>query len=154
MIEKYTDFAVSINLSPKFYQRVAAIDLSQASAAERLMVSRRLRDFRQAGVDRDQATRDKVRALIAEITELGTRFDRNIREDRQVVNASARQLAGLPQDFLDHHPADSAGNIAISTDYPDYFPVMKYAHDDDLRRELFSRARILPRRTINRCCAN
>ena len=135
-IEKYTDFAVSINLSPKFYQRVAAIDLTQASAAERLMVSRRLRDFRQAGVDRDQVTRDKVRALIAEITELGTRFDRNIREDRQVVNASARQLVGLPQDFLDSHPADSAGNIAISTDYPDYFPVMKYAQDDDLRREL------------------
>ena len=136
-IEDYSDFAVTINLSQSFYRRVAAIDLGQASAAERLMVTRRLRDFRQAGVDRDQATRDRVRALIAEITELGSSFDRNIREDSGQVSTTVTQLAGLPEDFIAGHPADAQGNIQLSTDYPDYFPVMKYASDDDLRRQLF-----------------
>lgn len=136
-IEDYSDFAVTINLSQSFYRRVAAIDLGQASAAERLMVTRRLRDFRQAGVDRDQATRDRVRALIAEITELGSSFDRNIREDSGQVSAPATQLAGLPEDFIAGHPADARGNIQLSTDYPDYFPVMKYASNDELRRQLF-----------------
>ena len=37
-IKDYTDFAASRDLSQKFYQRVAAIDLESASAAERLMV--------------------------------------------------------------------------------------------------------------------
>ena len=136
-VNDYTGFAASFDLSPAFYQRVAAIDLNGASTAERLMVEKSLRDFRQAGVDRDQATRDRVRALIGEITELGTLYDKNIREDRRYVEATAEQLSGLPQDFLASHPADSTGIIRISTDYPDYFPVMKYSADDDLRRRLY-----------------
>jgi thimet oligopeptidase len=140
-VNDYTDFAASHDLSPAFYQRVAAIDLQQASPAERRMVANRLRDFRQAGVDRDQATREQVRALIGEITALGTRFDKNIREDKRYVEATPQQLAGLPQDFLETHPADAQGIIRISTDYPDYFPVMKYAADDDLRRRLFITAK-------------
>ena len=140
-INDYTDFATSHNLSPKFYARVAAIDLQGSSPAERLMVERRLRDFRQAGVDRDQATRERVRELISQITELGTQYERNIRVDKRYVAANGAQLAGLPQDFLDAHPADAQGVIRISTDYPDYFPVMQYSADDDLRRRLFITAK-------------
>jgi thimet oligopeptidase len=136
-VNDYTELAASFDLSQKFFHRVAAIDLANASAPERLMVAKRLRDFRQAGVDRDQATRDQALALIGEITELGTRYDRNIREDQHAVEATAEQLAGLPQDFLDAHPADEQGVIRISTDYPDYFPVMKYSADDELRRQLY-----------------
>lgn len=136
-VKDYTDFAASHDLSPKFYQRVASIDLHNASASERLMVQKRLREFRQAGVDRDQATREKVRSLIADITQLGTLYEKNIREDRRYVEATPEQLAGLPQDFLDTHPADEQGKIRISTDYPDYFPVMKYSADDDLHRRLY-----------------
>ena len=140
-VSDYTDFAASFDLSQKFFQRVTAINLEGANPAERLMVEKRLRDFRQAGVDRDQATRDRALALIGEITELGTRYDRNIREDQRVVDATAEQLAGLPQDFLDAHPADEQGIIRISTDYPDYFPVMKYSADDELRRQLYITAK-------------
>ena len=135
-IRDYSDFAVSMNISPRFYRRVAAIDTENLSPGERLMVENRLRDFRQMGVDRDQATRDQVRSLIAEITELGTRFDRAIREDRRFVEARPDQLAGLPADFLADHPPRESGTISLSTDYPDYFPVMKYSGDDGLRRSL------------------
>ena len=140
-IKDYTDFAASRDLSQPFFKRVSAIDLESASPAERLMVEKRLRDFRQAGVDRDQATRERIRTLIGEITELGTRYEKNIRVDKREVEATAGQLAGLPQDFLDAHPADARGIIKISTDYPDYFPVMKYSTDDDLRRRLYIAAK-------------
>jgi thimet oligopeptidase len=136
-IRDYSDFAVSMNLSPAFYRRVAAIDIAPLAPAEKRMVENRLRDFRQAGVDRDQATRDRVRTLVAEITELGTRFDRAIREDRRFVEATPARLAGLPEDFLASRPPDENGVVRLSTDYPDYFPVMKYSVDDELRRQLF-----------------
>ena len=136
-VNDYMDFAATLDLSQKFYHRVAAINLESASAAERLMVEKRLRIFRQAGVDRDQATRDRVRTLRSDITALGTQYDKNIRMDKRTVEATREQLEGLPQDFLDAHPADERGVIRISTDYPDYFPVMKYSTDDDLRRRLF-----------------
>lgn len=136
-ITAYSDFSVSMNLSPGLYRRMAAIDTENLSSAEKLMVEKRLRDFRQAGVDRDQATRDKVRELVAEITELGTGFDRTIREDRRFVAATPAQLTGLPEDFLASRQPEENGKVRISTDYPDYFPVMKYSADDELRRALF-----------------
>jgi len=140
-IEQYTDFAVGIDLSPAFYQRVAAIDLEKVSPAERRMVENRLRDFRKAGVDRDAKTRDKVRALVAEITALGTEFDKAIRSDKRYVEASPEQLADMPEDYLAARPAGENGLVRISTDYPDYFPVLNYSSDDGLRRELFIAAK-------------
>jgi len=140
-INVISDFSAAIDLSPKFYQRVASIDLQHVSDPERLMVKKKLIEFRKAGVDQDQAIRDKVRALKAEITELGNEFDKNIRTDKRYVDTTPAQLAGLPQDFLDEHPADEQGIVSISTDYPDYFPVLKYATNDDLRYRLFVAAK-------------
>ena len=135
-VQEYTDLADSMSLSRAFYERVAAIDLAPLSASERFMVENQLREFHKSGVDRDQATRDRVRELKREITELGNSFDRTIREDTRYVETTVDRLEGLPQDWLDSRPADDNGVVSLSTDYPDYFPVMKYASDDELRREL------------------
>lgn len=134
--EDYSDFASGIGLSRDFYNRVAAINTDGLSPAEQLMVANQIRDFRQAGVDKDEATRDAVRALRKEITEIGNRFDQTIREDTRYVEARLDQLAGLPQDYIDARPPNAEGMIRISTDYPDYFPVMRYGHDDALRQAL------------------
>ncbi|MDA8752653.1 Zn-dependent oligopeptidase, partial [Halieaceae bacterium] len=136
-VEDYTDFDAGISLSRKFYERVAGIRLEDLAPAERRMVENQLRIFRESGVDRDQATRDRVRQLQRDITELGNTFDRTILEDTRYVDTTAEALAGLPEDFLAARPADNKGVIRISTDYPDYFPVMKYAENDELRRQLF-----------------
>ena len=136
-VQDYTDFSDSLSLSRKFYRRVSAINLEPLTASERFMVKNELREFHKSGVDRDQATQDRVRELKREITELGNTFDRTIREDTRYVEAAVERLGGLPQDWIDSHPADEDGLVRISTDYPDYFPVMKYATDDDLRRDLY-----------------
>lgn len=134
--EHISDFYSSVGLSRGYYDRLAAIDISQLQGSEKYMLEKELNDFRRAGVDKDDATRAKIRALQQQITEIGNQFDQNIREDVRVVMATKEQLAGLPQDFIDSHPADADGKIKITTDYPDLFPVMTYADDDDLRHQL------------------
>lgn len=140
-VTHYSDFIVVVSLSPAFYQRLAAIDLTEASPSERFMVAKKLRAFRQAGVDRDKATRNKVRSLMTEITRLGSAFEKEIRLDKRNVEATPGQLAGLPQDYLDSHPANEQGTILVSTDYPDYLPIMKYGENDELRYRLFKAAK-------------
>ncbi|MEP0201482.1 MAG: M3 family metallopeptidase [Halioglobus sp.] len=135
-VQEYTDFASGLDLSRKFYERVSAIDLTDLSAPEARMVKNQLRDFRQSGVDRDEATRERVRQVKREITEIGNTFDRTIREDTRYVATTPAGLEGLPQDFIDSHPADENGEIQISTNYPDVFPVLKYSTDDNLRKQL------------------
>lgn len=140
-VARYTDFMTAASLSPAFYQRIAQIDLLQASASERFMVEKKLKAFRQAGVDRDAATRAKVRALMTDITRLGNTFEKAIRLDKRHVETTTAGLAGLPQDFIDSHPADEQGVVRLSTDYPDYLPIMKYAEDDTLRFQMFKAAK-------------
>jgi thimet oligopeptidase len=125
------------SLSRPIYERVAAVDLSGADADTRRFVEKQLQDFRLAGVDRDDATRARIKELQEEITRVGQQFDRNINDAIGYLELdSAEQLAGLPQDYIDAHPLGEDGKIRISTQYPDLFPFMSYAESDELRRQM------------------
>ena len=146
---KYSDLYAEFSMSNKFYQRVAAIDTSKLGEVERNMVLNSLEDFKLAGVDKDEATRKKIRALRKEIGEIGNLFSKNINEDTRYVDATLDQLKGLPEDYIEAKKAAAAGSetFKISTDYPDLNPVLKYAENDDLRFRLrhASRARGYPK---------
>jgi thimet oligopeptidase len=95
-----------------------------------------LRDFRRSGIDRDDATRDRLRAVWERLTVLEQNFNRAIREDVRSVRLRPEQLDGMPQDYRDAHPVDVEGLVTITTDYPDAIPLRMYAHDAAARRAL------------------
>ncbi|HEY9309522.1 MAG TPA: M3 family metallopeptidase [Microbacterium sp.] len=97
-----------------------------------------LRDFRRGGVELDDAERERARQLADRDTELSLAFSRNIRDGRREITVPADGLAGMPQDFLDSHPADEHGRVTLSTDYPDLMPVRDYARDRGTRIALVS----------------
>src|SRR5215470_14951706 len=135
---KAAALGTELSLNRALYDAIAAIDLAGADAETRYYVERELRDFRLAGVDRDDATREKIQQLRDELVRIGQEFDRNIRGDvRTIAVAGAADLAGLPQDFLDTHKPGADGSITITTNYPDYGPVMTYATHEDVRRRLY-----------------
>ncbi len=136
-----------LSLSRPIYEHVNAVDLTAAGPETQRFVEKLVQGFRLAGVDRDDATRARIRQLNEEITATGLEFDRNILESVNYLELdSVDQLAGLPQDFIDAHPPGPDGKIRISTQYPDLFPFMTYAESDELRRQLLilSRTRAWP----------
>ena len=135
--QEYSSFATEVNLSRKLYDRIALIDQANLTNSEKLMLDRRLKDFKKSGVDKSVEIRERVKKLNLEITEIGNSFDQAIREDTRFVETTIEKLAGLPGDYIAAKKADENGIIRISTDYPDYFPVMQYAHDDNLRKKLY-----------------
>ncbi len=140
--QEVSKFASELSLNRDVYDALAAVDVSGADEATRRFHDQMLRDYRRAGVDRDDATRTRLQEIEAELTKLGQRFSKNISEDTRTVEVrDPARLAGLPQDFLDSHPPDEHGVVRISTDYPDYNPVVTYATDDELRRELYVKFR-------------
>ena len=107
------------------YQALAGMDLTGADPATRYYVERTLLSFRLAGVDKDDATREKIRVLREQLEKIGQTFGRNIRDDvRKVTVESAAQLDGLPADYVAAHPAGPDGRITITTAYPDALPVL------------------------------
>jgi len=126
-----------LSLNPRVYNALAAIDAAEADAATRHILERTLLQYRLSGVDKDEATRDRLRALHDRATELSLAFGRNVQEDVRSVKVEVSGLAGLPEDYIARHAPGDDGMITITTDQPDYAPVMRYAANDKLRRELF-----------------
>ena len=132
-----TKVQTDISLSRPIYDAVSRIDLDDADAKAQRSVEKMLLAYRLAGVDKDEATREKIRELRDRLLTIGQDFDRNIREDvRYLELDSAEDLAGLPADYVAAHPPNEAGKILVSTQYPDYFPFMEYAERDDLRKQM------------------
>lgn len=137
--QKFVVLMSDIGLSRPLYQHLMEVDKSVLTALDKRYVDTMLEDFRRSGVNKDADTRARIRELNEEINLIGQDFSRNIREDvRSVEMDSSEPLAGLPQDYIDAHPPNAEGKIIITTNYPDYLPVMQYAHSDDLRHKLYN----------------
>jgi len=136
MLTKASAAQTAIALNHEVYNALAALDLSKADAATRYYVQRQLLEFRLAGVDKDDATRARLKKLNDQATEEQSMFDRNISDGKKTIEADASELDGLPQDYIDRHKPGADGKIQITTDYPDALPVFNFAKSDALRRRL------------------
>ncbi len=136
--QKAGAFATELSLNRGVYDALSSFDTSKADPETRYYLSRTLRDFRLAGVDKDEATRKRIKALRDELVVLGQDFDRNIRTDlRTVTVKNPAELEGLPQDFIAKHKPDANGVITLTIDYPDSLPVFSFAKNEDLRKRMY-----------------
>ncbi|MDV3221516.1 M3 family metallopeptidase [Intrasporangium sp.] len=125
-----------LGLDPDLYAVFAALDAAGLDADAARLLERTLRDFRRSGVDRDEATRARLRELSEKGLLLSQEFSKNIRENVRSIRVRPEQLEGMPQDWIDAHPVDDDGLVTVTTDYPDVVPFRTFAKDADARRDL------------------
>ena len=136
--QKISAFGSELSLNRVVYDALTAMDISKVDVKTKFYVEKTLRDFRLAGVDKDEATRNRIKALRDELVLIGQDFARNIREDvRTVTVTNVKELDGLPQDYIDRHKPDSNGVITLTINYPDAVPVFTYAKSEDLRKRMY-----------------
>ena len=138
MVRKASAVQTDLSLNRAVYDALSALDISKADAATRYYVQRELLEFRLAGVDKDEATRAKLKKLNDDLTAEQAGFDRNISDDQKKVEVtSSKELDGLPQDYIDRHKPGPDGKIYVTTNYPDALPALKFANSDEFRRRVF-----------------
>lgn len=126
-----------ISLDKDMYKVLASLDGARLDSAGSYYLRTTLRDYHRAGVDRDDPTREKIRALQDELVKIGQQFDQNIAADVRKFQVNASDLDGLPEDFKRSHPPDASGKVTLTTDNTDYFPFMDYAKSEAARKEFF-----------------
>jgi thimet oligopeptidase len=143
MTQKVSAFGTDISLNRAVYDALCAIDGTTADQVTSHYLNKTLRDFRLSGVDKDEATRNKVKALRDELVKIGQEFSRNIREDQRIVMArNVGELDGLPADFIARHKPNPDGSVALTIEHPDAIPVLSYAKSDDLRKRMYMESNI------------
>jgi thimet oligopeptidase len=131
-------YGSQLSLNRKVYEAITALDTTGLDAETAYYIRTTLRDFRLAGVDKDDSTRKQIQALREQLVKMGQNFDRNIREDKPtVVLDGVADLEGLPQDYIDSHKPGPDGKITLSVEYPDYFPLMTYARREAARQKMY-----------------
>ncbi len=139
MAQKVAEAATALSLNQEVYRALAAATPdADADPGTRHYVDRTLLQYRLAGVDKDEATRTRLRELQDKATVLSLTIGRNVQEGANTVEITdLSELDGLPEDFRQHHAPDETGKVILTTDFPDYLPVMTFAASDALRRRMF-----------------
>jgi thimet oligopeptidase len=136
---------VKLSLNRDVFKVLEGLDVANEDAATRYYLERTLLGYRLAGVDRDDATREKIRELADKSTELGMRFSRTVQDDvRKFEVADLSELRGLPADFLERLGVHEQNGdliadkpVVLTTDPPVLAPIMTYAAGAGLRRRMY-----------------
>ena len=138
LLQKISQAGVELSLNRDVYQALDKIDAVEADAATKHYLERTLLQYRLAGVDKDDATRARIKELQDRATMAALSFGRNVQEGGNTIAVEdASQLEGLPPDYLETHKPGDDGKIKLTTDFPDYLPLMTFAKSNDLRRRMF-----------------
>lgn len=150
--------ALETKLSPRFsahqdavymnrglYERFSAIDVDGLDAESVRLVQEYLKEFRQSGIQLDDAGQDRLRTVNAELSRLGTEFGQRTKE---AMKASAllldnpADLAGLPEEDV-AGAAEAAkvaghdGKYLLTLIQPSNQPALASLENRTIRRRLF-----------------
>jgi oligopeptidase A len=153
MLPKVTDFYTRIYLNAglwKILQAYAATAAARAlTGVRRRFLEETLEDFRDSGAGLAPAEKTELERLNTEISAATQKFSENVLDATnawELTIADETRLAGLPesaraaarQSFLGKNPGATAQpGWRFTLHAPSYIPLMKYAEDAALRREVW-----------------
>ncbi len=147
-LPKLTEYASELAQNKSLYQAFRSIAESPAAAAldpaQHKVLENALREFRLGGVALPPADRDRFRAIQQELAQLQSKFEENLLDATQAWTlhiTDADRLHGVPPSTLalaasNARDRDLPGWV-LTLDFPCYQPVMQYAHNAELRREMY-----------------
>ena len=127
------------------YQQVAnSADFTSLDQAQKKIIEYALREFRLSGVSLDKVKKKEFQTIRRELSQQETKFEENLLDathawSKHLVDEA--RLKGLPPSAL-ALAAQQAKNAnkpgwLFTLDLPSYMPVLQYADDQSLRREMY-----------------
>lgn len=114
-------------------------------AAQRRTVENVLRDFRLAGVDLSADKKARYGDIQSRLSLLSNQFSNNVLDATQAWHKdidNQETLAGVPESALETLKATAEAKgvtgYRITLDFPCFFPVVSYADNRELRREVYT----------------
>jgi peptidyl-dipeptidase Dcp len=134
----------AVYMNRDLYHRFAAIDASNLDAEAARLVQEYLKEFRQSGIQLDDAGQLRLREVNAELSRLGTEFGQRVKEGMKssaLLLDDVGDLAGLPADDIlgAAEAAKSAGHdghYLLTLIQPSNQPALAALEDRSIRRRL------------------
>ena len=146
-LPKLSDYNTEIAQNPQLCAAFKQLEAQseQLTAPQRKIVANTLRDFRLSGIDLSTEDRDRYKLIVQALSQLTNEFSQNLLDATDGWNLNitdATRIAGLPESALGlaKQAAEQAelDGWLLKLEFPYYLPVMTYADDRELRREMYS----------------
>ncbi len=126
------------------YAKVGKELSADASEEARSAVDQALRNFHLAGVDLEEADKERFKVIMQELAAIQASFEHNVQDASDAWSlhiTDVAELAGLPQGAMTRaaeHAADKGvEGWLLSLDYPTYDAVLTHADNRRLRESLY-----------------
>ena len=145
-LPKLSEYGTEIGQNEQLFQAYQAVAEGDEllDAAQRKVLENALRDFRLSGVALPAEEKARFKQLSQELSQLTSKFEHNLLDATNAWSkliSDADELAGLPQSALDLARQSAAQRDMqgwlLTLEYPSYLPVMTYADNRELRREVY-----------------
>ena len=148
-LPKLSEYGTEMGQNEALYQAYRQIadgpEYARLDTAQRKIVDNALRDFKLSGIALPPAQRERYKAVMQELSSLHAKFEENLLDATNAWNiriTDPARLAGLPDSAvaLAKQTAEREGQEGwvFNLEYPSYYPVLTYADDRALRRELYT----------------
>ncbi|KQR68506.1 hypothetical protein ASF98_07625 [Arthrobacter sp. Leaf337] len=135
----------AVYMNRRLFDRFAAVDTAGLDDESARLVEEYLKEFRQSGIQLDDSGQDRLRAVNAELSRLGTEFGQRVKEAMKtsaLLLDDAAELAGLPADDVASaaeaaREAGHDGKYLLTLIQPSNQPAMASLEDRDVRRRLY-----------------
>lgn len=145
---KLSEHSNSISLNEKLFERIKTVyqqkDKLKLTPEQSMLLEDTYDGFVRSGANLSDADKETYRELTKKLSLLTLNFGQNVLKETnkyQLIINDKNQLAGIPDDVLDMlaSNAKKAGKDGwlIDLKATSYAPVMKYADNRDLRREIY-----------------
>ncbi|MCU7842403.1 MAG: oligopeptidase A [Candidatus Thiodiazotropha sp. (ex Monitilora ramsayi)] len=146
-LPKLSDYATEMGQNSSLcnaYKRVAA-NRNGLDCAQSKLLDNALLEFRLSGVDLPTEKKQRFKEISQALSKLTTKFEENLLDatnawSKLITNAD--ELAGLPESAMalarqTATQRDHRKGWLLTLDFPSYMPVMTYADNRELRREVY-----------------
>jgi peptidyl-dipeptidase Dcp len=135
----------AVYLNRGLFERFAAIITGQLDAESARLVEEYLKEFRQSGIALEDAGQERLRAVNAELSRLGTEYGQRVKDGMKAAALlldDAADLAGLPADDIASaaeaaRTAGQEGKFLLTLILPSNQPALAALENRDIRRRLY-----------------
>ena len=133
-------------LNRGLFERFAAVNTDRLDAESARLVEEYLKEFRQTGIQLDAAGQERLKAINAELSTLGTEFGQRVKEGMKsaslLLDDAAAELAGLPADDVASaaeaaRAAGHEGKFLLTLIQPSNQPALAALENREVRRRLY-----------------
>lgn len=153
LLPKVSEFYARIPLNDKLWAVLKAFsekpEVNELKGVHKRFFEETLADFRQSGAELPVEKKKRLQSLMAELAQITQKFSENVLDSTnewELVLEDDSRLSGLPdsareaarQNALNKgHGSEEKPFYRFTLQYPSVEPVMTYAEDDSLRREVW-----------------